>query len=41
VGDPAISEELFSGEYEYGSGDLPTLKTPVQAMNEIAHAFLD
>lgn len=41
VGDPSISSELFSAEYEYGSGDLPTLKTPVQAMNEITHAFLD
>lgn len=41
VGDPAISSELFGAEYEYASGDLPTLKTPVQAMNEVAHAFLD
>lgn len=41
VGDPNISAELFSAEYEYGSGDLPSLKTPTQAMNEIAHSFLD
>ena len=41
VGDPAVSAELFSGEYDHATGDLPSLKTPVQAMNEIAHAFLD
>ena len=41
IGDPAVSSELFGAEYEFGSGDLPTLKTPVQAMNEVAHAFLD
>lgn len=41
VGDPAVSSELFSAEYEDTFGELPTLKTPVQAMNEVAHAFLD
>jgi len=42
IGDPAVSSELFSAEYDYGStADLPTLKTPMQAMNEVTHAFLD
>jgi hypothetical protein len=41
VGDPGVSSELFSGEHDDMSGDLPTLRTRVQAMNEVAHAFLD
>ena len=41
VGDPAVSSELFSAEYDDMSGELPTLRTPFRAMNEVAHAFLD
>jgi hypothetical protein len=41
VGDPGVSSELFSAEHDDMTGDLPTLRTRVQAMNEVAHAFLD
>lgn len=41
AGDAIISSELYSEDYGQFSGELPSLRTSAQAMNQISHAFLD
>lgn len=41
AGDVQVSTELYSEDDGLMSGELPSLRTPAQAMNDISHSFLD
>jgi len=41
AGDAAITSELYSEDSGQMSGELPSLRTQAQAMNQISNAFLD